>query len=1567
MLKSLCVGENRRVASKLERLEPRVCLSMAYGVDDVSPVVDLAGWSPQLLLGESNSLGRRGADDGSVVLDMVGPGQGSSGLGRGRVQESRLAIEVLRFADGTPLTGTAQSLADGSVGVMSQLGLADGDRRGTRALYVIPRDRPQPERVYLFDASPPVWGISGAFRASSDAATGRVRYNITISDPETYLDAAQVSGLSLRGPTGQIAVSMVGEHRAPGSFHSVQVYTIELTLPLDQAGRVRSGSYVLSGRISASDIAGNVLEETVEAGVSTFAGGTWSQPAPPDNAPIPGITVETLRSAGGAVYLSRLGDRVLVNEWGLRGTGEYRTGWMSVPLATDTPQVLTTPLLEGETIERVQWFTTGGGALVTGSRGTRFTLGDDGVSVGGVTLPDGIGTNFEVMASDDGSLLIAASDGNGITFPQLAELRRLWIAPRGGVFSEVALGDDPTARRNDATTPGEEYRGILAREFPHDAAQGAAVPQGFNVDGGAASIAEALVGLTSRRQARVFPASEPGTYHVYLRSNDGLKHAELRVDDGEFQVSRPTLVVTTNTVAMPSKTSVKTLSKAFWLAWMADGTVLSTLTSFSGGALGTKMFRIKPLGTRPVLFVPGIVGSWPKRGEYNRWLMELGVKPSSLELDPLARTYTDLVRSLEGHGYVEGKDLFLVPYDWRVPWAPSDGAADGRITGLTADSLVDARYEYGVDYLGAAMSQAVESWTRAHGYPLDAVDVIAHSMGGLVTRSYIQSDAYGAMTGTGARLPVVNEFVAMATPHQGASKAWNLMNSNFIADPVYQIVFSGIVFDAYNRLFTKPVRYPWITTPGGARITAELIRERSRLPQYAQLTTSRALDGTPPGEPQMALIAAFMDLYVPGGGALTAIYDFIFADGFPGNWSEATAPDAGGALVFRNLNGDAARRNSVLLDLNGGRSIRFDPASGEWDLFDSYDETSNRWRYMVGTQVSTADMNAFAGLARSTIIASVDMPTMSVSRAVVGPRRRDGTRPPVGSSEALARPIQPVDNRDRQPIEDELWFMDVHPLTPASEAVLFPESGYLALQRSLSLGNLSMPLGDATVPGTSSVNPFVQDDRLARFYLQQQEDHGTIMANADAQAVALRMIGASVDRQRISTGSQTLSWRTIQEVITILMDPVEAVVTDELGRRVGWTAATGAVADIPGSMYFGDSEGIGFIFNDSGAPAVLSVNMKSLDGSPLVKVSTFRAGAEAETIVLDDPLPIGQSRVVALTPQGSPGRPGIAAAATLPNGLRGKTLTLAFEQLLAATNATDPDGTSVQLRIDSVISGVLKRNGGAVQPGVTTLAPGDSLDWTPTPKATGTVGAFSLSAVSDGEVSPTTCTVRVILRTSNRKPVIQKVATPVVADSTAPFSFDLPTLLARATDPDGDPLTFFLTAGPKTGTLTRNGQPVPKGAIRLQPTDTLTFTSTATQKNNVSVFTFVAGDGVSRSGPSTISLRVNVAPTLRVPRDFAAPAGGTPFVVTHTALARALGAIDANKDLISFRIESVGLGLLSLGGVEVIPGQTLLGPGASLIWTPPTTPAGRVVAFTVRATDGRLFSAAATIWVRYSE
>lgn len=309
----------------------------------------------------------------------------------------------------------------------------------------------------------------------------------------------------------------------------------------------------------------------------------------------------------------------------------------------------------------------------------------------------------------------------------------------------------------------------------------------------------------------------------------------------------------------------------------------------------------------PVLIVPGIAGTYSDNALFdNFWLMNRGMHPTILQIDPLARVYHDLIQTFKNVGYVEGRDLFVVNYDWRLPPGPYDGGFDGHISGLNAQSLADEQFVYAVDYLGYYLRQAAEAYRATYHGELPAVNLISHSTGGLVARAYIQSAVYGGVYDAvnDYHLPEVDQFIMVGVPNRGASKAWNPIHDNWIADVAYRVVLSKII----NRAYQKVLRGGVISGPD-YNIT------------LASITVNNAPD------PQV-----FIEKYVPTVRSLLATYDFI---------------DFGSGFV--NLNGDPAQRNNLVLDLNHGLDLAL---TGDPNSFADLTTTT----VMCGASETTANL-----------------------------------------------------------------------------------------------------------------------------------------------------------------------------------------------------------------------------------------------------------------------------------------------------------------------------------------------------------------------------------------------------------------------------------------------------------------------------------------------------------------------------------------------------------------------------------------------------------------------------------
>ena len=160
----------------------------------------------------------------------------------------------------------------------------------------------------------------------------------------------------------------------------------------------------------------------------------------------------------------------------------------------------------------------------------------------------------------------------------------------------------------------------------------------------------------------------------------------------------------------------------------------------------------------PVIIVPGILGSWKINGEWR--------------IDPILGTYNNLMEAFISAGYREplwwedDPNLFTFPYDWRED------------NNITAQKLKDK-------------IQEVKDITGG-----DRVDLVAHSMGGLVARAYIQSNDYQND---------VDQVIFLGTPHLGSPEGYPRWDGIYfgggLKDIMYETIFTiEAIFNGYINL-----------------------------------------------------------------------------------------------------------------------------------------------------------------------------------------------------------------------------------------------------------------------------------------------------------------------------------------------------------------------------------------------------------------------------------------------------------------------------------------------------------------------------------------------------------------------------------------------------------------------------------------------------------------------------------------------------------------------------------------------------------------------------------------------
>lgn len=170
-----------------------------------------------------------------------------------------------------------------------------------------------------------------------------------------------------------------------------------------------------------------------------------------------------------------------------------------------------------------------------------------------------------------------------------------------------------------------------------------------------------------------------------------------------------------------------------------------------------------------VILVPGIMGSqlydgdeliWPgSTGDYAfgyseskfQKLLKPNLIPQGVIESYYFNQYADIINPLKSMGFQRMSDphtlpqgnhrgLYIFPYDWRK---------DNRISANELASFIDRIYH------------------ASQNNPLD-ITLLCHSMGGLVSRYYLESEALKSKKG----LEKISQVIFMGTPHRGSTKAF---------------------------------------------------------------------------------------------------------------------------------------------------------------------------------------------------------------------------------------------------------------------------------------------------------------------------------------------------------------------------------------------------------------------------------------------------------------------------------------------------------------------------------------------------------------------------------------------------------------------------------------------------------------------------------------------------------------------------------------------------------------------------------------------------------------------------
>ena len=322
--------------------------------------------------------------------------------------------------------------------------------------------------------------------------------------------------------------------------------------------------------------------------------------------------------------------------------------------------------------------------------------------------------------------------------------------------------------------------------------------------------------------------------------------------------------------------------------------------------------------------------------------------------------------------------------------------------------------------------------------------------------------------------------------------------------------------------------------------------------------------------------------------------------------------------------------------------------------------------------------------------------------------------------------------------------------------------------------------GDGTVPVASSVGPLAPLTNVNLFPIQGAT-HTGIMSDPSAQNDVLMEVDGGGNGGPIDTAS-TISNSLGAVTTALLFDPVQGYITNAEGQRLGYTNATGPLAEIPGSLYIGGTTGIGFIFGQVSAPLTLNLigvgqpySAEAAVDEPDAVGGVQETGALADNATETIPIPLGGATTTTLS--------------------KNTTAPIVFGQsvVFTATLAVASPGAGTPTGSITFMDGTTAIGTGTVSEGVATLTT-NALP----------VASNSLKAVYSGDTNFTTSTSGFVTQTVTKS----ATTTTLTKNTTAPIQF-------------GQSVTFRATLA-----VVSPGTGVPTGTVTFEYGTTVIGTGT---------------------------------------------------------------------------------------------------------------------------------------------
>ncbi|MCD4761584.1 hypothetical protein K8R32_01355, partial [bacterium] len=156
----------------------------------------------------------------------------------------------------------------------------------------------------------------------------------------------------------------------------------------------------------------------------------------------------------------------------------------------------------------------------------------------------------------------------------------------------------------------------------------------------------------------------------------------------------------------------------------------------------------------PVVLIPGFGASWQSAGEW--------------KIDPILHTFDNLIEALTNNVYELNENFFLFPYNWRNDIEDTAELLHTKIGRIKASTTANK------------------------------VDIIAHSMGSLVSREYVRK--YGEDDN-------IDQIIFLNAPHQGSPESYLLYEGAYFRRPFDQIAKYALTVESLANGYLSLPKY----------------------------------------------------------------------------------------------------------------------------------------------------------------------------------------------------------------------------------------------------------------------------------------------------------------------------------------------------------------------------------------------------------------------------------------------------------------------------------------------------------------------------------------------------------------------------------------------------------------------------------------------------------------------------------------------------------------------------------------------------------------------------------------